>query len=85
MEATILPGVTIGDGAIVAAKSVVTKDVPPYAIVAGNPARVVKIRFPAATVERLQAVAWWNWPIDKVTRNIAAIIGADIAALENAE
>lgn len=85
VEATTLPGVTIGDGAIVAAKSVVTKDVPPYAIVAGNPARVVRMRFSATTVERLQAVAWWNWPVDKVTRNIAAITGADIAALENAE
>lgn len=85
MEATILPGVTIGDGAVVAAKSVVTKEVPPYAIVAGNPARVVKMRFPAATVERLLAIAWWNWPVDKVTRNIAAITGADITALETAQ
>jgi virginiamycin A acetyltransferase len=84
MEATILPGVTIGDGAIVAAKSVVTRDVPAYAIVAGNPARVVRMRFAEATVERLLALAWWNWPIDKVTRNIAAITGADIEALENA-
>ncbi|ASY55934.1 Chloramphenicol acetyltransferase [Sinorhizobium sp. CCBAU 05631] len=84
-EATVLPGVTIGDGAIVAAKSVVSKDVPPYAIVAGNPARVVRMRFPAEIVERLQAVAWWNWPADKVTRNIAAITGADIGALEIAE
>ncbi|MEY9164189.1 virginiamycin A acetyltransferase [Sinorhizobium fredii] len=85
MEATVLPGVTIGDGAIVAAKSVVTKDIPAYAIVAGNPARVVRMRFPAATVERLQAIAWWNWSVDKVTRNIAAITGADIEALEKAE
>ncbi|WOS64584.1 CatB-related O-acetyltransferase [Sinorhizobium fredii GR64] len=85
MEATILPGVTIGDGAVVAAKSVVTKEVPPYAIVAGNPARVVKMRFPAAAVERLLAIAWWNWPVDKVTRNIAAITGADIAAFETAQ
>ncbi|PDT85627.1 CatB-related O-acetyltransferase [Sinorhizobium sp. BJ1] len=84
MEATVLPGVTIGDGAIVAAKSVVTKDVPAYAIVAGNPAKAVRTRFPASTVERLRAIAWWNWPVDKVTRNIAAIIGADIAALESA-
>ncbi|MDW9669726.1 chloramphenicol acetyltransferase [Sinorhizobium meliloti] len=84
MEATILPGVTIGDGAIVAAKAVVTKDVPPYALVAGNPARVVRLRFPDATIERLQAIAWWRWPIDKVTRNIAAITGADLDALEGA-
>lgn len=84
MEATILPGVTIGDGAIVAAKSVVTKDVPPYAVVAGNPAKVVRMRFSAAVIERLLAIAWWQWPADKVTRNIAAISGADLKALEGA-
>ncbi|ASY62348.1 Chloramphenicol acetyltransferase [Sinorhizobium sojae CCBAU 05684] len=84
MEATILPGVRIGDGAIIAAKSVVAKDVPPYAVVAGNPARVVRMRFPAGVVERLLAIAWWRWPIDKVTRNIAAITGADLEALEDA-
>nr|WP_280949328.1 hypothetical protein [Ensifer aridi] len=56
-ESTILPGVAIGDGAVVATKAVVAKDVPPYAIVAGNPARVVKFRFSPATIERLQAIA----------------------------
>lgn len=85
MESTILPGVAIGDGAVVAAKAVVAKDVPPYAIVAGNPARGVKFRFSPATIERLQAIAWWDWPVDKVTRNIAAITGADLDALEAAE
>ncbi|RVO40265.1 chloramphenicol acetyltransferase, partial [Sinorhizobium meliloti] len=59
-------------------------DVPSYAVVAGNPARVVRWRFPDATIERLQAIAWWRWPIDKVTRNIAAITGADLDALEGA-
>lgn len=84
MEALIMPGVTIGDGAIIAARSVVTRDVPPYAIVAGNPAKVVKTRFKAETVQRLLAVGWWNWPIDKVTRNLDAIRGADISMLEQA-
>ncbi|OHV72166.1 CatB-related O-acetyltransferase [Ensifer sp. LCM 4579] len=84
MEATIMPGVRIGDGAIIAAKSVVTKDVPPYAVVAGNPARVVRMRFPAEIIERLLAISWWHWPLDKVTRNIAAITGADLKALEDA-
>ncbi|MGB3388836.1 MAG: CatB-related O-acetyltransferase [Pseudaminobacter sp.] len=84
MEALVMPGVTIGDGAIIAARSVVTRDVPPYAIVAGNPAKIVKVRFDAETVERLLAVAWWNWPADKVTRNLDAIRGADIARLEQA-
>jgi acetyltransferase-like isoleucine patch superfamily enzyme len=60
-EAFILPGVTIGDGAVVAARAVVTKDVPPYAVVAGVPARIVKFRLPEATIERIQAVRWWNY------------------------
>jgi virginiamycin A acetyltransferase len=84
MEAIIMPGVTIGDGAIVAAKSVVTHDVPPYAIVAGNPAKVVKTRFDARTVKKLLAISWWNWDVDMISRNLNAIRGADIAALEAA-
>ena len=84
MEAVILPGVTIGHGAIIAAKSVVPHDVPPFAIVAGNPAKVVKMRFDKRTVERLLHVVWWDWPVDKITRNLNAIRGADISALEAA-
>ena len=84
MEAIVMPGVIIGDGAIVAARAVVTKDVPPYAIVAGNPARPVKMRFDKRTVRRLLAVAWWNWPAEKITRNLDAIRGADIGLLEQA-
>ncbi len=83
-KATIMPGVTIGDGAIIGAHAVVAKDVPPYSVVAGNPGRVVKRRFSDDIAERLQAIAWWNWPVDKVTRHIAAIGGADIEALEKA-
>jgi virginiamycin A acetyltransferase len=84
MEAVILPGVTIGDGAIVAAKSVVTHDVPPYSIFAGNPARIVKMRFDELTARRLRKVAWWDWPVEKISRNLDAIRGADISALEAA-
>lgn len=84
MDAVIMPGVTIGDGAIVAAKSVVTHDVPPYAIVAGNAAKVVKRRFDDKTIKRLLAIAWWDWPVDKITRNVDAIRGGDIKALEAA-
>lgn len=84
MEALIMPGVRIGSGAIVAARSVVTQNVPPYAIVAGNPARVVKTRYDAATVTRLLAIAWWDWPVDKISRNLNAVRGADLAALEAA-
>jgi virginiamycin A acetyltransferase len=83
-EAMVLPGVTIGDGAIVAARAVVSRDVPPYAIVAGNPARVVKMRFDGKAVSRLLAVAWWHWPIDRIMRNVDAIAGADIEKLEAA-
>jgi virginiamycin A acetyltransferase len=82
MKTVILPGITIGSGAVIAAKSVVSRDVPPYAIVAGNPAKVVKMRFDKRTVEHLLAVAWWDWPVDKISRNLDAIRGADIARLE---
>lgn len=83
-EAVILPGVTIGDGAIVAAHAVVTRDVPAYAIVGGNPATVLKSRFDDGTVRRLLRVAWWGWPADKIGRNLDAIRGSDIAILEAA-
>ncbi len=83
--ATIMPGVTIGAGAIIAANATVTRDVPPYAIAAGNPAQTVKQRFDDATISRLLAIAWWDWPVDKITRNLNAIRGADLSALEAAE
>ncbi|WP_427025623.1 CatB-related O-acetyltransferase [Aureimonas ureilytica] len=83
-EAVILPGVTIGDGAVIGAFSVVARDVAPYAIVAGNPAVERRRRFPPETIERLLRVAWWNWPIERITQNLAAIRGADIDALERA-
>ena len=83
-EAMVMPGVTIGDGAIVASRAIVSKDVPPYAIVAGNPARVVRMRFDEATVARLLKVAWWHWPIDKIMRNVDAIAGSNLEKLESA-
>ncbi len=83
-RATILPGVRIGDGAIIGAHAVVGADVPAYAVAVGNPAQVVRMRFDAETVARLIEVAWWNWPVDKVTRNLDAITGADIDRLEAA-
>lgn len=68
-HAIILSGVTIGDGSIIAAGAVVNKDVPPYAVVAGNPARVVKYRFNEELITELLNVKWWNWEIDKIKRN----------------
>jgi acetyltransferase-like isoleucine patch superfamily enzyme len=64
----ILSGVTIGDGAIVAAHAVVARDVPPYAIVVGNPARIVRYRFSPEIVERLLAVRWWDWPLEEISQ-----------------
>lgn len=82
-EAVIMPGVKIGDGAIVAAKSVVVKDVPPYTIVGGNPASLLRQRFPDKIIDALLEIAWWNWDIEKITRNLEKIVGADIEALKN--
>ena len=83
-DALIMAGVTIGDGAIIAARSVVTADVPPYAIVGGNPARIVRERFDADSVRRLQAVAWWNRPTAWISEHLTQIRGGDIDALEAA-
>ena len=83
-DATILPGVRIGDGAIVAAKAVVTGDVAPYAVVGGNPAREIRRRFPADVVSELLAIRWWDWDAARITRNLDAIRGADLAALKAA-
>ena len=66
MNATIYSGVDIGDGAVIAGNSVVTKSVPPYAVVAGNPARVVKYRFTPDIIEKLLKYKWWNFPIDTI-------------------
>lgn len=82
--ATILPGVRIGNGAVVSASAVVTRDVPSYAIVAGNPARLVRRRFDDATIAALERIAWWDWPVAKITRNLEAIRSSDLARLEAA-
>ncbi len=80
-ESIIMPAVTIGDGAIIGARAVVTKDVPPYTIVAGNPARIIKARFDEKTIKKLLQIAWWDWPIDRITKNLQAILSADIERL----
>ena len=65
-EAMILSGVTIGDGAVIGARAVVSRDVAPYTVVAGNPAVTVRPRFPEPIVERLQAIRWWDWPDERI-------------------
>ncbi|HYD99826.1 MAG TPA: CatB-related O-acetyltransferase [Alphaproteobacteria bacterium] len=83
-DAMIMPGVTVGDGAIIGTRAVVAADVPPYTVVAGNPARPLRQRFDDATVAALLRIRWWDWDAAKITRNIAAISNADLAALEAA-
>jgi virginiamycin A acetyltransferase len=84
-EATIMPGVKVGDGAIVAAKSVVVSDVPPYTIFGGNPAKCIRQRFDDETIRLLLEIAWWNWDIEKITSNLEQIGSADIEALKAIE
>lgn len=84
-EALVMPGVRIGSGAIVAARAVVSADVPPYAVVGGNPARVLRMRYDAATIGRLLRIAWWDWDAARVTRHLEKIVGTDLDALERAD
>lgn len=83
-EALIMPGVRIVDGAIVAARSVVTRDVPPYAVVGGNPAILIRMRFPDAVITELLQIRWWDWDIQTITAHIQDIVGADLEALRQA-
>jgi virginiamycin A acetyltransferase len=76
-DATIMPGVRVGDGAVIAAKAIVTKDVAPYSIVAGNPAREIKKRFPDERIKELLEIRWWDWEIEKITENVAVLTGED--------
>jgi len=80
-ETVIMPGVQVGDGAIVAAKSVVVSDIPPYTIFGGNPAKCIRQRFSDKTIQSLLEIAWWNWESEKITRNLEKIVSADIEAL----
>ncbi|MEM8524392.1 MAG: CatB-related O-acetyltransferase [Bacteroidota bacterium] len=80
-DATIMPGVTIGDGAIVATKAVVTKDVEPYSIVGGNPAQLIRRRFSEQEIERLLELKWWDWSIEKITQNVQNLTGNTIKTL----
>ena len=78
----VMPGVTIGHGAVIAAGSVVVGDIPPYAIAGGNPARVLRMRYDAEDVERLLRAAWWDWPVELVTEHARTIMSGTPAELE---
>lgn len=80
-RSVILAGVSIGDGAIVGACSVVTRDVPPYTIVAGNPAKEIRRRFSEAEIVRLLDLRWWDWPIEKITAHVHLLTGKPVADL----
>lgn len=84
-QATIMPGVTVGDGAVIGTKAVVTKNVEPFSIVGGNPAKLIRQRFDDETTDQLLSIQWWNWPIDKISRNVSIIMGANIEKLINAK
>lgn len=83
--ATIMPGVEIGHGAIIATHSVVTKDVAPYTIVGGNPATVIRQRFPHNMIDELLDIRWWDWPIEKITRNVKALTERDLYKLRHCD
>ncbi len=80
-NATLLSGICIGDGAVVAANSVVTRDVPPFAVVAGNPAQVIKHRFPEATIEALLAIRWWDFEYVFLCHQIDFLVSAPVEAI----
>jgi virginiamycin A acetyltransferase len=84
-EATIMPGVKIGHGSIIAAKSVVVSEILPYTIAGGNPAKTIRQRFDDEVIRELLDIAWWDWNIEKITRNLEHIVSADINALKNCE
>lgn len=82
-EAVIMAGVHIGDGAIIVARAVVTKDVAPYTIVGGSPAKEIRKRFDTSTIQRLQHLKWWNWPIQKIRQSLSYLTTGNIDGLQS--
>jgi virginiamycin A acetyltransferase len=80
-RATIMPGVKVGDGSIIASHAVVAKNVAPYTIVGGNPAQVIRTRFPEETIKQLLELKWWDWDIEKITRHVKDLTVGDLSKL----
>lgn len=83
MDALVMPGIRIGHGAVIGARAVVTRDVPDYAVVAGNPARVVRRRYAEDDAARLVALGWWDWPVARIAHAIPVLARGGITALED--
>lgn len=81
-DALIMPGVNIGNGAIISSRSVVVNDVPPYTIVGGNPAKPIRSRFQPEVIELLESIAWWDWPLEKITTHLDILVSDDIKKLK---
>lgn len=77
-EAMIMPGVNIGTGAVIGSRAIVTKDVPPYSVVGGNPARIIKMRFSPEEIEMLQRIRWWDWSPEKINKKMEFICSGKI-------
>jgi len=82
-DSLIMPGVKIGNGAIIASRSVVVKDVEPYTIVGGNPAKIIRKRFDDKIIKLLDCIKWWNWPIEEITNNLHILTSCNLTELQN--
>jgi virginiamycin A acetyltransferase len=80
-NALIMPGVKIGNGAIISSRSVVISDVPAYTIVGGNPAKPIRQRFDPDVIATLESIAWWDWSVEKITQHLEVIVSGDVDAL----
>ena len=80
---TIMPGINIGDGAIIAANAVVTKDVPAYHIVGGNPAKIIRKRFDDDLIKHLLSIKWWDWPKEKIFSNLEILCSSDLQRIKS--
>lgn len=83
MNVFILSGVTIGDGAVIGAGALVSKDIPPYAIVGGNPAKLIRYRFDPQTIKKLLSIAWWNWSDEEIIKAMPLLLSNDISSFVN--